>query len=116
MKNELTIPINPPLDLPLPTAASDERGWWFSTADQSFSACQPSELCAGFEESLATLQRAAEREGPFDGVLGFSQGAALVGLLCALQQRRGERGGYLVGSADDRMRVVKIRKELECCR
>ncbi|XP_043197406.1 esterase OVCA2-like [Amphibalanus amphitrite] len=69
-------------------ADADERGWWFSSADQSFAASQKSELCAGFEESLAILREVAEREGPFDGVLGFSQGAALVGLLCALQQRQ----------------------------
>ena len=52
---------------------------------------QQSDVCAGFEQSLATLREAAERDGPFDGVLGFSQGAALVGLLCALQQRQGGR-------------------------
>lgn len=28
-----------------------------------------------------------EKEGPFDGILGFSQGACFVGLLCDLQQR-----------------------------
>ncbi|XP_037074709.1 esterase OVCA2-like isoform X2 [Pollicipes pollicipes] len=67
--------------------SADERGWWFSGADDSFSAGQQSELCRGFEASLATVRAAALEHAPIDGVLGFSQGAALVGLLCALQQR-----------------------------
>lgn len=75
-------------------ADSDGRGWWFSAADQSFVAGQPSDLCAGFEESLATLRQTAEQHGPFDGVMGFSQGAALVALLCALQQRQELNWGF----------------------
>ena len=32
----------------------------------------------GFDESLACLRAAIRDQGPFDGVLGFSQGAAMV--------------------------------------
>ena len=37
-------------------------------------------------------------QGPFDGVLGFSQGASMVSLLCAMQaqQAPGEEPGSLL--------------------
>jgi len=37
----------------------------------------------GWERSLGLLEEALERDGPFDGVLGFSMGAAASALLCA---------------------------------
>ena len=40
----------------------------------------------GIEESIAHLQRYMLEHGPFDGVLGFSQGACLASILCARQQ------------------------------
>ena len=43
------------------------------------------DTCIGFEESLKLVQEIFESQGPFDGVLGFSQGAAFVSLLCVLQ-------------------------------
>ena len=64
---------------------ADERGqslgWW--TFDEA-TASRPSlsHECAGVERSLELLDATCEREGPFDGVLGFSQGAALAALLC----------------------------------
>ena len=68
--------------------APDPRGWWFSdVAGRSFSAQQRCVDSLGLEESLAAVRAAAEELGPFDGVLGFSQGAALVAALCALQER-----------------------------
>lgn len=41
----------------------------------------------GFEESIKVVEKAFEEHGPFDGLLGFSQGACFVALLCDLQQR-----------------------------
>lgn len=58
-----------------------ERGWWFSRADRSYSAMDTTDLCTGYEESLRLVHDAFESRGPFDGVLGFSQGAAFVSLL-----------------------------------
>ena len=64
---------------------ADERGqslgWW--TFDEA-TASRPSlsHEYAGVERSLELLDATCEREGPFDGVLGFSQGAALAALLC----------------------------------
>ncbi|CAL8282291.1 unnamed protein product [Arctogadus glacialis] len=66
----------------------DPRGWWFSDVEgRSFSAQQRCAESLGLEESLAAVRAAGEELGPFDGVLGFSQGAALVAVLCALQER-----------------------------
>ncbi|XP_051903021.1 esterase OVCA2 [Hippocampus zosterae] len=69
----------------------ESRGWWFSDpAARTFSAQQPCDRSAGLDESVAALRRAVRDDGPFDGVLGFSQGAALVAMLCALQESRAE--------------------------
>ena len=43
------------------------------------------DTCIGFEESLKLVQDVFEAQGPFDGILGFSQGAAFVSLLCVLR-------------------------------
>eukprot|EP00802_Teleaulax_amphioxeia_P022877 Tamp_23376.p1 GENE.Tamp_23376~~Tamp_23376.p1 ORF type:complete len:154 (+),score=29.74 Tamp_23376:467-928(+) len=37
-----------------------------------------------FDETLAFLDRVFLQHGPFDGILGFSQGACVAGVLCAL--------------------------------
>eukprot|EP00929_Paragymnodinium_shiwhaense_P092711 TRINITY_DN52708_c0_g1_i1.p1 TRINITY_DN52708_c0_g1~~TRINITY_DN52708_c0_g1_i1.p1 ORF type:complete len:210 (-),score=15.87 TRINITY_DN52708_c0_g1_i1:271-900(-) len=39
----------------------------------------------GCDESLEFLRDFAASNGPFDGVLGFSQGACLAGIMCAMQ-------------------------------
>jgi predicted sulfurtransferase len=51
----------------------------------------------GWSEAVAAVARAAAEEAPFDGALGFSQGAAVVAGLMALRQRRqqGEGGDPL---------------------
>lgn len=43
-------------------------------------------MCRGLEEALGTVAQALDKLGPFDGLLGFSQGAALAALVCALSQ------------------------------
>lgn len=43
-------------------------------------------MCRGLEEALGTVAQALKKLGPFDGILGFSQGAALAALVCALGQ------------------------------
>ncbi|EFJ49333.1 hypothetical protein VOLCADRAFT_120801 [Volvox carteri f. nagariensis] len=45
----------------------------------------------GWEESLAAVQAAVRHLGPFDGVFGFSQGASVAAVLCALQQLQQRR-------------------------
>jgi pimeloyl-ACP methyl ester carboxylesterase len=44
---------------------------------------QHSRQTAGWAESAAALEEALSELGPFDGVLGFSQGAAAAAVLCA---------------------------------
>ncbi|KAM5273089.1 esterase OVCA2 [Ctenodactylus gundi] len=61
------------------------RGWWFSEQEADvFSALEEPAVCRGLEQALETVARALHELGPFDGLLGFSQGAALAALVCAL--------------------------------
>ncbi|KAL7823595.1 hypothetical protein AOLI_G00221420 [Acnodon oligacanthus] len=69
--------------------SDDQRGWWFSDVQaRSFDATQECESSLGLEESLDAVRVAVKDMGPFDGILGFSQGAALVAMVCALQERQ----------------------------
>ncbi|XP_021406653.2 esterase OVCA2 [Lonchura striata] len=77
----------------LPAAAEDDpdgddppRGWWFS-GPGTFEASEAAAAPAGLEESLSAVAAALEEHGPFDGLLGFSQGAALAAMVCALRAR-----------------------------
>lgn len=63
-----------------------ERGWWFSKPDKSYRALDETDVCIGYEDSLQLIAHEFESNGPFDGVLGFSQGAAFTSLLCALKK------------------------------
>ncbi|XP_008524546.1 esterase OVCA2 [Equus przewalskii] len=63
------------------------RGWWFSEQEADvFSALKEPTVCRGLEEALGTVAQALSQLGPFDGLLGFSQGAALAAVVCALGQ------------------------------
>ncbi|XP_033834282.1 esterase OVCA2 [Periophthalmus magnuspinnatus] len=67
---------------------ADPRGWWFSdVAARSFSAQQKCEVSLGLDQSVTTVRDAVKNLGPFDGILGFSQGAAFVAMLCSLQEQ-----------------------------
>lgn len=68
--------------------AAASRAWWFSDVQaRSFDAQQQCDESRGIDESVAAVREAVREQGPFDGVLGFSQGAALVAMLCSLQER-----------------------------
>ncbi|XP_014385144.1 PREDICTED: ovarian cancer-associated gene 2 protein [Myotis brandtii] len=57
------------------------RGWWFSEQGADvFSALEEPAVCRGLEEALGTVAQALNVLGPFDGLLGFSLGAALAAL------------------------------------
>lgn len=62
-----------------------ERGWWFSRPGNSYNAMDKTDLSTGYEESLQAVRDKITSEGPFDGILGFSQGASFVSLLCMLR-------------------------------
>lgn len=71
-----------------PCAPEDQpRGWWFSEQEADvFSALEEPTACRGLEAALDTVAQALNTLGPFDGLLGFSQGAALAAFVCALSQ------------------------------
>ncbi|XP_069471457.1 esterase OVCA2 [Ambystoma mexicanum] len=70
----------------------DPRGWWFSNPQEdTFNALEVSDSCKGLEESMEAVAKVFVEQGPFSGILGFSQGAALVAMLCALKQRGDQR-------------------------
>lgn len=65
-----------------------QYGWWRASSDGP-----PREALktAGWDQSLHALAEVMEKEGPFDGVLGFSQGGAAAAMLCAaIEQGRVE--------------------------
>ncbi|XP_057325571.1 esterase OVCA2 [Microplitis mediator] len=66
----------------------DTRGWWFNTADHTFIATEPSNLSVGFNDSVKVIENIFKDQGPFDGILGFSQGASFVSILCSMQQKK----------------------------
>ncbi|XP_034406048.1 esterase OVCA2 [Cyclopterus lumpus] len=72
-----------------PGADEDSRGWWFSDVQAlSFSAQQQCEESLGLDDSVMAVREAVKNQGPFDGILGFSQGAAFVAMLCCLQEQK----------------------------
>ena len=52
------------------------RTWWLLNADRT--------VYTEFDVSMRYLEEIFRTKGPFDGVLGFSQGAAMTGILCSL--------------------------------
>ncbi|EFO26377.2 hypothetical protein LOAG_02110 [Loa loa] len=65
-------------------APAECRGWWYVAERFHTKEVKDHE---GFEESVQAVTDFARKEGPFDGILGFSQGATLAFLLSALKQK-----------------------------
>lgn len=66
---------------------TEQYGWWFNRDDRTFRGIRKGGPAIGFEDSVRLIEETFEEHGPFDGLLGFSQGACFVGLLCDLQHR-----------------------------
>ncbi|XP_076060903.1 esterase CG5412 [Oratosquilla oratoria] len=81
----VTAPLSVP---PLEGNGDGGRGWWFSQDDSYYRAQDETKCAKGFEESLAVLDKIFKEEGPFDGIVGFSQGGAMLGLLCGLLEQK----------------------------
>lgn len=64
---------------------TSQKSWWFNKDDGTFKGTNESGPAIGFEESLKLVEKIWEEKGPFQGLLGFSQGACFVGLLCGLR-------------------------------
>lgn len=70
------------------TGEAESYGWWrrSNTAD-------PPEY-AGLEDGFATVAKTLETEGPFDGIVGFSQGAALAAMVASLLEGSPRREAF----------------------
>ena len=69
------------------TEVEQERGWWFSTPERTYNAMDKTDVSLGYEDSLKLVREVFKTQGPFDGILGFSQGAAFASLLCSIQNK-----------------------------
>ncbi|GMJ11740.1 hypothetical protein like AT1G09280 [Hibiscus trionum] len=74
-----------------------EADW--KIANQPFDPLQYQQQTDGFDVSLAYLKKVFSEQGPFDGILGFSQGAAMAALLGAQRDK-------LKGEIDFRFVIV----------
>ncbi|CAG8292770.1 unnamed protein product [Penicillium olsonii] len=82
-----------------PTGQSDDEieayGWW----RRSNTANPP--LYTGIEDGFAAVAQTLKAEGPFDGVIGFSQGAAMAAMLTALLEGRKESFEHFAKITED---------------
>ena len=69
-----------PVDPTLPLD-KQPRGWWVREDD--------SDRYVGWEASAAELRKYCAEHGPFDGVLGFSQGASVASVFAAALEQPG---------------------------
>lgn len=80
--------VAPPLPDSEPETKADptQRSWWFNKDDGTFKGTNKNGPAIGFEESLKLVEKVWKEE-QCSGLLGFSQGACFVGLLCDLSAR-----------------------------
>lgn len=76
-----------------------QKSWWFNKDEldeerRSFKGTNKNGPAIGFEESLRLVEK-AWKEGDFHGLLGFSQGACFVALLCSLSERGSRQNTFL---------------------
>lgn len=67
-----------------------QRSWWFNKDDGTFKGTNKFGPAFGFDESLKKIEEIWIRDGPFQGILGFSQGACFTGVICGMAQRKGK--------------------------
>ncbi|KAJ3302958.1 Ovarian cancer-associated protein 2 [Kappamyces sp. JEL0829] len=60
------------------TPTGEERAWWNSNQERT--------VYHGYSESVELVTRTNLQDGPFDGIIGFSQGACLTAMLGSLLQ------------------------------
>lgn len=81
----------PHVAAPLEAAADpveQQRSWWANKDDGTFKGTNKGGPAYGFQESLHAVEEAWKTQGPFQGLLGFSQGACFVGLICGLAKKK----------------------------
>jgi pimeloyl-ACP methyl ester carboxylesterase len=74
----LDVSDKPGFDFDASKEQPDAFGWWRRKGD-----AEPY-VYVGMEQGLATIAQALQDQGPFDGVLGFSQGGAAAGMVASL--------------------------------
>ncbi|KAG9138181.1 hypothetical protein Leryth_001409 [Lithospermum erythrorhizon] len=95
LEQNSNIPPSPILQAPPPSKSCNKKYAWLVShshdkntetgwriADIPFDPLQYQQQTEGLDVSLAYLEKVVAQSGPFDGVLGFSQGAAMAALLC----------------------------------
>ena len=92
----------PGFDVDGATSAQDDEqpeayGWWRRKGD-----AEPFTY-EGMERGLATIAETMQRDGPFDGVVGFSQGGAAAGMVAALLEE-GRRAAFEAAQSKGGMR------------
>ncbi|KAL1464099.1 hypothetical protein WDU94_003778 [Cyamophila willieti] len=71
-------------------AESGEQRSWFHPQDDRYS----ENIVTGFNDSFPYIEEVIKSKGPFDGILGFSQGAELLGLICCLKSKNLFQGDF----------------------
>ncbi|XP_017101841.2 esterase CG5412 [Drosophila bipectinata] len=66
----------------------EQRSWWANKDDGTFKGTNKGGPAYGFQESLRLVEETWRTQGPFQGLLGFSQGACFVGLICGLAKKK----------------------------
>lgn len=88
------------IDAPHASGDNDGRAWWHASDDGS--------RYEGMQESIEHIASVVESRGPFDGVVGFSQGAVFGSILLAHPNtRRYWRYGVLISGFPARDNAVK---------
>ncbi|KAJ4773127.1 rhodanese-like domain protein [Rhynchospora pubera] len=73
----------------------EQNNW--SATDVPFDPLQYMDQTEGFNESCSHLDETIMRNGPFDAILGFSQGAAMAALYCKHKQSLNSSLGFRFG-------------------
>ncbi|KAK9876345.1 hypothetical protein WA026_012654 [Henosepilachna vigintioctopunctata] len=63
-----------------------QRGWFFNRRNKTNRGIRNGGPAIGFNDTVRVIEEVFRDAGPFDGILGFSQGACLAGILSNLQQ------------------------------
>lgn len=83
-----------------PSLANGDFGWWHAVRDGTSTDHEDAGVgpgvvrYEGWARTYAWVVSLFEREAPFDGVFGFSQGAALTALLVGLRSHDGTTTGH----------------------
>jgi predicted esterase len=92
----------PAIDSNTEPLAYNDRGWWFSESNSSYDALLRTDCDLGFDKTLDHINSVFEEKGPFDGILGFSQGACLAGILSRIAENNSNN------KSDEKYRSIKF--------